>query len=96
MGTTTAPETEALKWTHNEADVIKLIGLAPDSKTAKEYVEKYTPFKTTLERVEFLSRKFDIVLVGRAEHGKDYTDEMCLSDDYEALLDAVVGKKWRI
>lgn len=77
-------------------DIISLIELASDTQTARTYINEYTSFENDSERLTFLKENFNIKIIGRCDTDENYTEDMRLADDYEAVLGAVIGRKLRV
>lgn len=68
-------------------NVKSLIELATSFEKADDIIEKYTPFKTDLEKIAYLSGMFDCKIISRTVSD--------VHTDYVALLTAIVNQKWR-
>lgn len=84
------------KFKGSREDIVSLIGLASDTQSARKYIDEFTSFDNDRERLEFLQESFNVKIIGRCDADSSYTDDMRLSDDYEAVLGSVIGKKWRV
>jgi len=74
----------------------RLIEFAPTIQRANEYIEEFTPYKDTSDKLNFLFQEFDIAIVGNREPVGGYrSDEVRLENDYEVVLSAIIDKKWR-
>lgn len=75
-------------------DMVKsLVEMAESFEDADRIIVKFTDLRTTKEKLDFLFENFDVAIVGANSSKKD--KESKLLTDYEAVLTAIVNKKWR-
>ena len=77
-------------------DVLTLIRLASTVEAADGYIEEFMDIHTFKEKLEFVLSEFGARIIGRyPEDMVSDNNENHLEDDYWAILNAIISKKWR-
>jgi hypothetical protein len=77
-------------------DIVNLIKLASTVEAADNYIEEFTGRYTFKEKLEFLSVEFGAKIIGRSPNiEQTINNDAELEDDYWAILNAIISKKWR-
>jgi len=71
----------------NKEKIKALIELSGTVDDVDDVIEKYTPFRTTSEKIAYLYGMFDVeFLCGLSDNAEE---------DYAVLRDAIINAKWR-
>ena len=80
----------------NLEDIKTLIKLAATTEEADSFVIEFTGRETIKEKFEFVTKLFDAQIIGRGLADNTTIPEADqLTDDYEAVLNAIINIKWR-
>ena len=82
--------------TTSTKDVLTLIRLASTVEEADGYIEEFIGIHTFKEKLKFVWSEFGARIIGRYPEEKvSDVNENLLEDDYWAILNAIISKKWR-